>query len=188
MDHAGALRDAGDGDRRRRRCSTRVDTALGTVSVVMIACAACSQLSSSRSRHAGGQPGDDALDRQRLHDHAGGKRQHLLGRDAEQRAQPRRRSRAHAASPRSPVPALALPVLTTSARTGRHACEMLVARRSTGAAQKRFRVNTPATRVPSPESINKQILAVGLADAGRGDAKLDAGDGNELISGRSARD
>ena len=55
MDHAGALGDAGDGDRLRRRCSTRRDAALGTVSVVMIACAArrTSCPRGQSARHAG---------------------------------------------------------------------------------------------------------------------------------------
>src|SRR5450830_1700995 len=53
-----------------------------------------------------------------------------------------------AARPDSPVPALALPVLTSSARIG--AAPAVTAARlafeiCTGAAQKRFRVNTPAT-------------------------------------------
>ncbi len=53
--------------------------------------------------------------------------------------------------PSAPVPALALPVLTTkarmplpAARCSRHTC--------TGAAQKRFFVNTPATALPSASS------------------------------------
>ena len=64
--------------------STRRDTAFGTVSVVMIARAAGSQLSSLRAAHTRRQAGGDAIDRQWLHDDAGGKRQHLLGCDAEQ--------------------------------------------------------------------------------------------------------
>jgi hypothetical protein len=63
-------------------------------------------------RTQAGRPGGQPIDRQRLHDHARGKRQHLLGRDAEHArnfAQVRR-----AAQPASPVPALALPVFTTA--------------------------------------------------------------------------
>jgi hypothetical protein len=63
----------------------------------------------------GRQAGLDAVDRQRFHDHAGGERQHLLGATAQQRASAAQVLRARA-RPSAPVPALALPVLMTSAR------------------------------------------------------------------------
>ena len=56
-----------------------------------------------------------------------------------------RRARAR---PSSPVPALALPVLTTMARTAAPACRCW-RQICTGAAQKRFCVNTPPTLAPS---------------------------------------
>ena len=46
------------------------------------------------AHRAAGSAGHDAVDRQRLHDHAGRERQHLLGRAAEELRRPRRRSRA----------------------------------------------------------------------------------------------
>ncbi len=58
-------------------CGTRRDAALGSVSVVMMACAAASQLSDSQVREAGRQARGDSLHGQRLHDDAGRKRQHL---------------------------------------------------------------------------------------------------------------
>ena len=116
-DHAGALADAGDRDRRAAdRAPARLN-AFGTVSVVMMRFGRAQPVvGASASAIAGRQPGLDALDRQRLHDHAGGKRQHLLGRRSRAcRASARRCARARA-RPSSPVPALALPVLITSAR------------------------------------------------------------------------
>jgi hypothetical protein len=68
-------------------------------------------------RDRGRQRGDDLLHRQLFQDHAGGERQHLLGVDAEQARHFGAGGRA-LARPGSPVAALALPVLTTSARIG----------------------------------------------------------------------
>ena len=56
-----------------------------------------------------------------------------------------------AAIPASPVPALALPALTTSART-RPSPSRCRRQTMTGAAQKRFRVNTPAATVPASKA------------------------------------
>jgi hypothetical protein len=64
-------------------------------------------------------------------------------------------------SPSRPVPALALPVLTTSARIGCAPARNSRHRR-TGAAQKRFRVNTPAARLPSARAITKTSLRPGV--------------------------
>ena len=93
------------------------------------------------------------------------------------------------AMPSLPVPALALPVLTTSARTrGRPArCSFAT---TTGAAQKRLRVKTPATRLPSASRIRSRSRRPGLRisaaavpnstprtarnDAGSGGARLTA--------------
>jgi hypothetical protein len=49
----------------------------------MIASAARAQCFGARSATQGGEPGLDALDRQHLHDDAGGKRQDLMRFDAE---------------------------------------------------------------------------------------------------------
>ncbi len=59
------------------------------------------------------------------------------------------------AKPSPPVPALALPVLTTSARVSRPAARWRLAR-ITGAAQKRLRVNTPTAAAPRARRINSR--------------------------------
>ncbi len=68
------------------------------------------------------------------------------------------------AIPRSPVPALALPVLTTSARIGYEAsrfsrCSLAMI---TGAAQKSFCVKTPATFAPSCSLITSRSRRPGF--------------------------
>src|SRR5438552_7833065 len=91
--------------------------------------------------------------------------------------------------PSSPVPALATPVLTRIARIG--CFEARCSRqRMTGAAAKRLRVNTPATRPPSSIAMSSRSLRLGLRMparatpsrtpamvsrfSGRGDSKLTA--------------
>ena len=64
--------------------STRREAPLGTVSVVMIALAAANQPSARAAVRAAGKRAEDPLDGQRLHDDAGGVRQHFLGRAVEQ--------------------------------------------------------------------------------------------------------
>jgi hypothetical protein len=72
------------------------------------------------------------------------------------------------ASPRSPVPALALPALITSARSAPPAARC--SRHTiTGAAQNRFRVNTPAAAVPGSHtttttSLRSQVLMRAAAE------------------------
>jgi hypothetical protein len=69
------------------------------------------------------------------------------------------------ARPGSPVPALALPVLTTSARIGLPPADTaarLALLTWTGAAQKRFLVNTPATVAPSASFITSTSLRFGF--------------------------
>ena len=61
------------------------------------------------------------------------------------------------AMPRSPVPAFALPALTTSARSCPLAARCL-RHTITGAAQKRFRVNTPAATVPGSQTTRSTSL------------------------------
>ena len=63
----------------------RRDAPFGTVSVVMIADTASNQWSARERVARRGQRGDDLLDRQRLHDHAGRKRQHFARRAAQHR-------------------------------------------------------------------------------------------------------
>ena len=71
------------------------------------------------------------------------------------------------------MPALALPVLMTSALIGPPAGWAW--QTCTGAAQKRLRVNTPATLVPGAKREHGQIASVGFADAGLGNADFNAG-------------
>jgi hypothetical protein len=66
-----------------------------------------------------------------------------------------------AASPASPVPALALPVFTTSARICAP-CARCSRQTITGAAQKRFFVKTPATCEPSASFITSTSLRFAL--------------------------
>ncbi len=141
------------------RPAARVLNALATVSVVMIASAARAQWSACRSSIAAGRPGLNPVERQRLHDDAGGKRQHLFGRQVELLRQSRCRSPCVRARPSSPVPAFALPVLITIARMPRSAARCS-RQTCTGAAQKRFCVNTPATPAPFVEREHGQVLAV----------------------------
>ena len=62
------------------------------------------------------------------------------------------------ASPRSPVPAFALPALTTSARERAVRREVARGTRVTGAAQNRFCVNTPAATVPGSQTTSTTSL------------------------------
>ena len=65
------------------------------------------------------------------------------------------------ARPSAPVPALALPVLTRSARTSPPAARC--SRQScTGAAQKRLAVKTPATEAPGSSLTTVRSLRLGL--------------------------
>ena len=124
---------------------TRWLKALGTVSVVMMPSAARNQLSGPASARAAGSPASMR---------STGKGSMMTpvengsicsGASSSLRARAMQVARART-RPSSPVPALALPVLMTMARMSprarcsRHTC--------TGAAQKRFWVNTPATLAP----------------------------------------
>ena len=140
------------------------EAAFGWVSVVMIASAALNQLSAFRLVAAAGRPASS------------------LGIGSCSRITPVENGSTWPASrpsnlatsaqvalalarPCSPVPALALPVLTTSARIG--APPFLTASRlalltCTGAAQKRFRVNTPETVAPSASFMIRTSLRFGF--------------------------
>ena len=69
-----------------------------------------------------------------------------------------------AAMPSLPVPALAQPVLTSSARTDASGSSIVKCWRATvtGAAQKRFCVKTPATRAPLSSFITSRSLRFAL--------------------------
>ena len=87
---------------------TRRDAPFGTVSVVMIAFAAANQPSARAAALRRGKRGDDPVDRQRLHDHAGRIRQHVLRRAIE-KARDRHAFGMRVGEAGSPVPAFALP-------------------------------------------------------------------------------
>ena len=137
-----------------------VEKALQTVSVVMMASAASSQLSGARSAYASGNP----LMR-RSTGSCSMMTPVLKGSTA---SVPQPTSSAAFSQvfsafirPVSPVPALAMPVLTTMARTAlvfarcaRQTC--------TGAAAKRFRVKTPATVEPSARRTSSRSRRPGL--------------------------
>ena len=162
---------------------TRWLKALGTVSVVMMPSAARNQLSGPASARAAGSPASMR---------STGKGSMMTpvengsicsGASSSLRARAMQVARART-RPSSPVPALALPVLMTMARMSprarcsRHTC--------TGAAQKRFWVNTPATAGARVDQDDGQVLPVGFADAGFGDSDAHARDGMQLVRARGA--
>src|SRR6267142_3140817 len=136
--------------------SARRDLALGTVSVVMIAWAARPQLSSPRSATHAGSP-------VRMRSRGSGSMITPVENGSTSRgSQPSSRAACSqlaraSAIPALPVPALALPVLTTSARVALPEARCSLAT-CTGAAQKRFWVNTPATLVPSASAMSSRSL------------------------------
>ena len=90
---------------------------LGKVSVVMMAAAAAAQASSRADLMQRGHDGRDLLPVERLADHAGRGHEHLVARAAQRLGDRRRVLSSTALSPALPVKALALPALTTMART-----------------------------------------------------------------------
>src|SRR5262245_12020692 len=132
------------------------EKALGTVSVVMIASAAASQSLESSSAFgsaatilsAGSGSMITPVEKGRI----------CFGSQPRWLASASQTSRARL-SPSAPVPALALPVLTTSARTSFLTCSFA---RITGAAQNRFCVNTPATCEPGARRITSRSLRPGF--------------------------
>ena len=159
------------------------EAALATVSVVMMACAAACQLSAPRSACAAGRPATRRS--------TGSGSRMTPVENGSTCAAPTPSSSPTASQvacaawrPGSPVPALAMPVLITSARISPPAARWL-RHNCTGAAQKRFCVNTPATVQPAIERDQRQVAAVLLADAGLGDAETDTGDGKQGFGGGS---
>jgi hypothetical protein len=136
--------------------STRAPNALGAVSVVMMPSAARNQLAGLASAMAAASPAS----------------MRSLGRGSIMTpvekgsicstATPRRLESAvqvlfARASPSAPVPALALPVLMSSARTP-CPCWRLSRQICTGAAQKRLVVKTPPTLAPSSSNMTVRSL------------------------------
>src|SRR5665811_971439 len=135
------------------------EIALATMSVVMIACAASNQLSARMFATAPGKPAA-ILATGNCSMITPVENGNIC--DALQPSKPARAAQVVRASckPCSPVPALALPVLTSSARMP-SACARCSRATITGAAQKRFLVNTPATRAPSHNCITSRSLRLG---------------------------
>jgi hypothetical protein len=131
----------------------------------------------------GRQAGLDAVQRQRLHDDAGGERQHLLGRHVQCRASAMQVARART-RPSSPVPAFALPVLITIARMSpvRQVLAADLHRRGAEAVA-REHARRPPRRV---EQEDGEVLAVGLADARFGDADAHARARVQRVAARGA--
>src|SRR5258708_1557694 len=136
-------------------CARR-DRALGTVSVVMIASAARAQLS---SRRAAREAGRRATSRSTgsgsmitpVENGRTWRGSHPISVAASSQLA------LAPAIPVFPVPALALPVLTSRARGALPEARCSFAT-CTGAAQKRFCVNTPETRAPSASDIRSRSL------------------------------
>jgi len=97
---------------------------------------------------AAGQACGNLANRQRLHDYRPVENGRICDRLAASRPASAAQVVRASCMPCSPVPAFALPVLITRARMP-SGCERCSRATITGAAQKRFLVTTPATRVPS---------------------------------------
>ena len=139
---------------------TERDAALGCVSVVMMASAACNQLSVCRLAIAAGKPAIN------FSTGSGSKITPVEKGKICCASQPSNLAKAShvacaLANPASPVPALALPVLMTKARIGLVPARCIFAT-CTGAAQKRFVVNTPATVAPSAKRMTSTSLRPGF--------------------------
>ena len=152
---------------------SRRDAALGTVSVVMMASAASAQWSGRASASAAGNAASMRSMRQRFHDHAGGKGQHLR-RQACPCARPaRRRCERARARPSAPVPALALPVLTSDGADALAGGQVLAAQQHRCGAET-VGGEDAGDAGAFGQRHHGQVAAVGLAHAGHGHADLDA--------------
>ncbi len=93
------------------------------------------------------------------------------------------------AMPRLPVPALALPALISRARVVAVPRARCSRQTITGAAQKRFCVNTPAAASAGIEADQEHIVARPVLDAAGGGAERDAGNRQQLLGrGRNVVD
>jgi hypothetical protein len=159
--------------------STRRDAPLGTVSVVMIADTAASQRSGASAASAAGSAAT-------IFATGSGSMITPVERGSTSfSAQPRRSATAlhvvrASAMPACPVPALALPALNTIARRLRAAPAARCSRQTvTGAAQKRFAVNTPAACVPASKATS--------STSSRGQSLMRAAAGPSVTPGTGRR-
>src|SRR5262249_37213665 len=143
--------------------SIRREAALGRVSVVMIACAAASQLSARIFDRQTGKPAAS------FPIGSGSMMTPVENGSTCDGEQPSScasslQVRRAAATPSRPVPAFAQPVFTTRARIdpSRSLADRCSRATVTGAAQKRFDVNTPATRAPSSSLMTRRSLRPAL--------------------------
>ena len=136
--------------------STFLDAPLDTMSVVMMASAALAQFAARRSAFAAGNPatirsaGNGSMITPVENGNTSSAEHPMAAATASQTCSPRFR-------PSSPVPAFALPVLTTMARGALPEARCFL-QRMTGAAQKRFSVNTPATVAPGAMRMSSTSL------------------------------
>src|SRR5688572_5924573 len=145
----------------RPSITTSRETALGTVSVVMIASAASAQWPGARSATHCGMPATMR---------STGSGSMITPVDSGSTcawctpsASPTAAHTARALSrPASPVPALATPVFTTIARGLKCSLARCDLQTFTGAAAKRLRVKTPATRAPSSRASSSKSFRLGL--------------------------
>ena len=148
------------------------DAPLATMSVVMMACAASLQWPGARSACAAGRAAQDLVDRQRLQNHPGGKRQHLLRRNAEQlrngRAGLPGAGEAFRAGARVGVAGV------DDERADAAACQMLLAHGDRRGAEAVLREHARHVRA-GREFDQGDVAAAGLFDAGRRNAEADAG-------------
>ena len=137
---------------RRPSISAAREAAFGTVSVVMMAVGRFAPVSRRRASRGTGQRRLDPLHRQRLEDHAGRERQHLV-RGAPERARDRLAGALRGAQPR--LAGSAVRVAGIDEQCADRPPPASRRRQTwTGAAAKPFRVNTPATRLPGASRIS----------------------------------
>jgi hypothetical protein len=159
------LADAGDRDGGAAHLHLALK-ALATVSVVMMPSAARAQWAALRIGDGGGQAGLDAVHRQRLHDDAGGERQHLRRVDV----QLARQRRAGGARARQAIGAGAG---VGVAGVDHHGADGLAARQMLAAHLHRRRAEAVLRkharhRAAFVQQEHREVLAVGLAHAGFG--------------------
>ncbi|MPN26403.1 hypothetical protein SDC9_173827 [bioreactor metagenome] len=130
------------------------------------------------------QAGLDAFDRQRLEDHAGGERQHLFRRHAEQFAD-------RFAGLAGGLAAGLAGAGVGDAGVDHQSADFLAARQMLAAELDRRRAEAvlgehAGDRATGVKGDQRQVAAVLLADLGLGDAEADAGHGVKLIGGRGS--
>ena len=184
VDHARALAMPVTRDRRAVDAHAAAK-AFGTVSVVMIASAAVSQSSSRRPQRVR-QPGDDPLDRQRLHDHAGRERQDLFGHAVDELRGP---DAGRACCRESRLASARICVARIDDERSKADAPFALGQEMLPAYGDRRRAKailgeTPPATVPGVANDHQQVVAIPVLDLRRRRAERNAGDGEQRISGR----